>query len=242
MTLARGSLILADYIAKVKDTDEIFSSTRAAGAPDASRTKLIAVGDGWVLKGLDEALAGMSPGEKKTIEIPPDKAFGARDPRKVRMIPLRKLGEDAEKVSVGDTVTVGEREAIIRHIGSGRVQLDYNHRLAGKTIVYDLEVVKLLESDAEKCASIVGHGFESYGIGAESALSEGSLEVAVPSKLFRAEGLQTAKHFIARDVFRYAKSVGGVRFVEEHLAEPPKPVMTKKEFLETTPAPGRPAA
>ena len=49
------------------------------------------------------------------------------------MIPLRKLGEDAEKVSVGDTVEIDNKKGIIRFIGSGRVQIDYNHRFAGKT-------------------------------------------------------------------------------------------------------------
>lgn len=64
MTLENGSLILADYTAKVKDTGQIIETTRKedaekAGNADPTRTyepRLIAVGDGWVLKGLDEAL------------------------------------------------------------------------------------------------------------------------------------------------------------------------------------------
>lgn len=237
MALVKGSLILADYTAKVKDTSEIFSSTREKDAKDGAKPKLIAVGDGWVLKGLDESLVGMEPGEKKTIEIHPDKAFGVRDPRKIRMIPLRKLGEDAEKVSVGDTITIDKREGTIRYIGSGRVQVDYNHRFAGKTIIYDLEITKLLESDAEKSVAIVNNGFADYDVETKSVLTGDSLDVTIPQKLFRAEGLQVAKHFVQRDVFNYAKSVKKVRFTEEHLAEPPKPTMTKKEFTDTSKKP-----
>ena len=60
------------------------------------------------------------------------------------MIPLRKLGEDAEKVSVGDTIDIDNKRAIVRFIGSGRVQVDYNHRYAGRTILYDVNVLKSL--------------------------------------------------------------------------------------------------
>ena len=86
--------------------------------------KLVSVGEGWVLKGLDDALSETTAGDKKTIEVSPDKGFGERDKGKVRMIPLRKLGEDAEKVSVGDTVEIDNKKGIIRYIGSGRVQVD----------------------------------------------------------------------------------------------------------------------
>lgn len=235
LALVKGSLILADYTAKVKGTDETFSSTRDKDAKGGAKPKLIAVGEGWVLKGLDETLAGMSFGEQKTVEIQPDKAFGARDPRKVRMIPQRKLGEDAEKVSVGDTITLDEREGTIRYIGSGRVQIDYNHQFAGKTIIYDITVTKLLESDDEKSKALIDNGFVDYGVIVSSKLVGDSLDITIPKDLFRAEGLQVAKHFVQRDVFRYAKSVKKVRYIEEHLADPPKPTMTKKEFLDTTP-------
>lgn len=230
MALTKGSLVIVDYTAKVKGTDETFDTTK-----DKKNPKLVAIGEGWVLKGLDESLTQMSTGEQKTIEIQPDKAFGVRDPRKVRMIPLRKLGEDAEKVSVGDTITIDERDGIIRFIGSGRVQVDYNHRLAGKTIIYDLSVKELLETDEKRATALVNNGFEVYGISVSTALAGDSLDVTIPKDLFRAEGLQMAKHVIQRDVFRYAKGVKKVRYIEEHLVDPPAEKMTKKEFLETTP-------
>ncbi|NIU01465.1 MAG: peptidylprolyl isomerase, partial [Nitrosopumilaceae archaeon] len=65
------------------------------------------------------------------------------------------MGEDAEKVSVGDTIEIEGRKGIIRFIGSGRVQVDFNHRYAGKTIVYDVNVVKALESPEDKILGIL---------------------------------------------------------------------------------------
>ena len=109
MTFDKGSLILVDYTAKVKDDDEVFDTTLEADAKKyllheenaKYHPKLVSIGETSypVLKGFDEALAKTSVGDKLTIEVTPDKGFGARDSTKVRMIPLRKLGEDAEKVS-----------------------------------------------------------------------------------------------------------------------------------------------
>ena len=74
---------------------------------------MLGVGEGWVLKGLDDALLAANVDEPLKIEIPPDKAFGERDTSKVRIIPLRKLGEKANEVGVGDVVELDERMGIV---------------------------------------------------------------------------------------------------------------------------------
>ena len=135
LTFQKGALILVDYTAKVKDTNQVFETTREADAKSSNlfdanikyQPRLVSVGESWVLKGLDDALLAANAGDKLTVEVPPEKGFGARDSTKVRMIPLRKLGDDADKVSVGDTIELDDRTGIIRFIGSGRVQVDFNH-------------------------------------------------------------------------------------------------------------------
>ena len=149
MAFSKGSLLLVDYTARVKDTGEVFETTSEEDAKKHSlhepnikyQPKLVSVGESWVLKGLDDALPETSVGDKKTIEVTPAKGFGERDTGKVRKIPLRKLGEDAEKVSIGDRIEVDGKNGIVRFIGAGRVQIDYNHRFAGKTILYDINVL-----------------------------------------------------------------------------------------------------
>ena len=134
MTLERGSLILVDYTAKVKDSNEVFETTREEEAKksdlfDPTRRyepRLISIGEGWVLKGLDEALEAANIGDKIDVEITPDKGFGERDPNKVRMVAQRKLGEKADEVRVGDVIEIDNRSGIVRYVGSGRVQIDFN--------------------------------------------------------------------------------------------------------------------
>ncbi len=224
MALDKGSLVLVNYTAKIKDTDEAFDTTIEEDAKkfnihDPTRTyepRLISVGDGWVLKGLDEALTNANIGENMNVEVPPEKGFGARDPDKVRMIPQRKLGEKAEEVKVGDAIEIDDKVGIVRFIGSGRVQIDYNHRLAGKTITYGLQVLKRLELDNERITALIRRRIPVDESKLKITLSEGNLEIELPSENYMHEGLQVIKRAIVNDVFKYVTSVKKIKFIETY--------------------------
>lgn len=243
MALEKGTLIFANYTAKVKDTGEVIETTLEDEAKklkvyEESRRygpRLVAVGEGWVISGLDAELAGMGVGEKKVIELSPDKAFGVRDPSQVRMIPLRKFGEREHELEVGDSVDVDNRVGIVRFIGSGRAQVDFNHRFAGKSIVYDFEVLKKVETDDEKVRALVDRRLGEEGSKVTFDLSPGDLKLTVPSDLFLLEGLQIIKRGISNDVFKFVPSVATLTFVESFKnekttpakKEEPKPVATE---------------
>ncbi len=224
MTLAfqKGTLILVDYTAKVKDTNEIFETTREADAKSNSihdanikyQPRLISVGDSWVLKGLDDALANANAGDKLTVEVPPEKGFGVRDSSKVRMIPLRKLGDDAEKVSVGDTIDLDDRTGIIRFIGSGRVQVDFNHRYAGRTIIYDLNVLKSLDTDQDKIMGLLKRRFPIDESKLKFEIKGTQVDVTIPDEALMMEGLQIVKRAIANEVFKFVEKLDKVNFIE----------------------------
>lgn len=246
MTFNKGSLILIDYTAKVKDNAEVFDTTIEEDAKKHSihesnvkyQPKLVSIGEVSypVLKGLDEALAKTSVGDKLTIEVTPDKGFGERDSGKVRMIPIRKLGEDAEKVSVGDTIEVDNKRGIIRYIGSGRVQIDYNHRYAGKTILYDVNVVKSLETPNDKVDGILKNRLPLEDSKITFELKDKEVNITIPEEILRADGLQIMKHFIQLDIFKFVPSLEKVNFIETHLN---KQTQTKKAETkeEKTPEP-----
>ena len=225
MAFSKGSLIQVDYTAKVKDTGEVFETTIESDAKKHSihdpnikyQPKLVSVGESWVIKGLDDALANTNVGDKKTVEVTPDKGFGERDSGKVRMIPLRKLGEDADKVSVGDTIEIDQKKGIVRYIGSGRVQMDYNHRFAGKIILYDINVVKALETDEDKVFGILKRHIPVEDSEIKFKKSDKSLDVTIPEEIFRADGLAIIKHFIQTDIFKFVPTLDKINFVETYL-------------------------
>ncbi len=234
MPFSKGSLLLVDYTATVKDTNEVIDTTSEEEAKkhnihDPNRVyepRLVSVGDGWVLKGFDEALLNANLNEEITVDIQPEKAFGVRDPNKVRLIPLRKLGEKADEVNVGDMIEIDNRVGIIRSISSGRVQIDFNHRLAGRTITYRFKVLKMLEDDMEKVTALIRRRLpvDVNKLGLSLNSPTGTLEVLIPKEYYMQEGLQVIKRAIANDIFRYVQNVKGIRFVEVYEREE-----TKKE-------------
>jgi peptidylprolyl isomerase len=225
MPLEKGSLILVDYTAKVKDTNEVFDTTVEEEAKKANldlarkyEPRLVSVGEGWVLRGLDEALANSDAGQKINVEISPDKGFGERDPSKVRMIPQRKLGEKADEVGVGDTVELEGREGTVKYVGSGRVQVDFNHRLAGRTLIYDANIIKKLETDDEKIKALVRRRLPLDDGKIKTSTSGPTLEVELPEEVYLAEGLQIIKRAIASDIFKFVTATKNVKFIENYAA------------------------
>ncbi|MFL6395681.1 MAG: FKBP-type peptidyl-prolyl cis-trans isomerase [Nitrososphaeraceae archaeon] len=224
MALERGSLVLVDYTAKVKDSNEIFETTNEEDAKksdlyDPTRKyepRLVSIGEGWVLKGLDEALANANLGDKLTIEITPDKGFGDRDPSKVRMIPQRKLGEKADNIKVGDIVEMYERPGIVRYVGSGRVQLDFNHRFAGRTLTYDVNILKKLESDDDKIMYLIRRRLPIDNDKIKFKLVDSTLEIELAEETFLSEGLQIIKRAIANDIFKFVSTVKNIEFIESY--------------------------
>jgi peptidylprolyl isomerase len=224
MPLDKSSLVLVDYTARVKDTNEIFETTREDEAKktdhyDPSRKyepRLVSVGESWVLKGLDEALAKANVGDKMNVEVSPDKGFGDRDPGKVRMIPQRKLGEKADEVSVGDVIEVDDRTGIVRYVGSGRIQVDFNHRFAGRTLLYDVNVLKKLETDEDKVKALARRRMGLDDTKMKLKLSAPDLEIELPEEAYLAEGLQIIKRAVANDIFKFVPSVKNVRFAENY--------------------------
>ena len=243
MTLEKGSLILLDYTAKIKDSNEIFETTRVDDVKDNPEfdpnkkyePRLLGVGEGWVLKGLDEALLQSSIGTPLNIEIPPEKAFGERDPSKVRMIPLRKLGEKANEVNIGDVVELDDRIGIIRFIGSGRVQVDFNHKYAGRTLVYDANIVKKLDSDEEKISNLIRRRLpiDTAEVKHETKDSKSNLEISLPESTFLIEGIQIIKRGISADIFKFVPSLKSVIFIEKY-ENPSSATPTSSSEIETT--------
>ena len=244
MAFNKGSLIQVDYTAKVKDSKDVFETTIEEEAKKHSihdpnikyQPKLVAVGESWVIKGLDEALVNTNAGDTTTVEVTPDKGFGERDKGKVRMIPLRKLGDYADKVSVGDSIEIDQKKGIVRFIGSGRVQVDFNHRFAGKTILYDVKIVKSLETDEDKIMGILKRHIPTDDSKISFKKNDKSLDITIPEEIFRADGLAIIKHFVQTDIFKFVPNLEKINFVEtytkkqkETASKPQETKQTKEE-------------
>jgi peptidylprolyl isomerase len=229
MALQKGDFILIDYTAKVKETNEVFDTTSEEIAKkehlykegEIYEPKLIVIGEGWVLKALDESLTTMEIGKTASVEIPPDKGFGERDPEKVRRVPLKQLIAKGVTPSLGTRIEYGGKLAIVRAIGAGRVLLDFNPPLAGKTLVYEVTVQKKLETKNEKIVAIIHRRIPVVEeTKFKFTLKAKIVSIEMPEEAFYLEGIQVAKRGITTDIQKFFPEIATVKFVETFKAEP----------------------
>jgi peptidylprolyl isomerase len=250
LPINNGDFLLVNYTLKVKETGETVGTTIESVAKE---TKLyhgeekyepffVVVGESWVPKGLDEAFAGFEVGKANTIELPPEKAYGARDPKKVRLVPLRKFTAEGLTPVPGLQVNIDGKVAQVRAVGAGRVQVDYNHPFAGKTLVYDATVEKIIETDEEKVRSLLHKRLppvdqEKFNVNMEN----GKLQVEIPEEAFFLEGLQVAKQTITADISKFFPKIETVAFIETFKKPATTPPPTPEPAEATTPAAATPA-
>jgi FKBP-type peptidyl-prolyl cis-trans isomerase 2 len=223
MTFEKGDFLLIDYVAKVKETGEVFDTTiedvakkeRLYKEGELYEPKLVVVGEGWLLKTLDESLLNMELNKPATIEIPPEKAFGNRDPEKVKLVPLRRLTAKGINPQLGMRIEYNGKLATIRTIGAGRVQLDFNPPLAGKTLIYEVTVQKKLETKPEKIKALIHRRIPAVDIEKfRLKTRKTTVEIDVPEEAFYVEGLQLAKRGIASDIQKFFPETNTIKFIE----------------------------
>lgn len=106
------------------------------------------VGSGMVIKGFDEGVTGMSVGEKKTINIPYNEAYGPRNAEMVIDMPKDRFPKDME-LEVGMPLMMSDGsgqnfEVIVIQLKENSVVLDANHPLAGQDLIFDIELVEIV--------------------------------------------------------------------------------------------------
>ena len=246
MPLKNGDFILANYTLRVKETGETVGTTLETVAKEAKlfhgeeryEPFFIVVGEGWVPKGLDEALTGLEVGKASTIELPPDKGYGVRDPKKVRLVPLRKFRAEGMTPVPGLQVNIDGKTAQVRSVGAGRVQVDYNHPFAGKTLIYDLTVEKIVETDDDKVRYLIHKRIPSVGPEKFNVkLGQGKLEIEIPEEAFFLEGLQVEKRTVTADIEKYLPKIETVAFLELFKKPAPAAPTVTPEAKASPPAP-----
>ena len=221
--VAEGDFVLVEMTGRAVETDEVFETTdeelaKEEGIHDENRTygpKLVVVGEGYVLKGLDDRLPGLKLGETGEVEIPPEEAFGERNPENVKTLPYRILRSKGVNPVVGQQIELDGRSAMVRSVGAGRVQLDYNHPLAGRKIVYHVKATVRYEGDEEKIRALIGRRF--FGVDLEKfklKMLKKKVRIQIPDEIFFGENIQIAKRGVALDVQRYFEDVDEVEYTE----------------------------
>ncbi|MHA1764320.1 MAG: helix-hairpin-helix domain-containing protein [Promethearchaeota archaeon] len=197
---------------------------------------------GFLNEGLTETIEKMNYFEKKSVRIPPNKAFGKRDPQKIERIGIAKF----KRINEGKNPQIGQefvkkgtgQRGIITNIRQGKVIIDYNHPLAGQHLDYNIEIINKIEDFEEK----IHQTMFSKGIPKENLSDfklnylkeEKTLEITIP-KMFLFQNLTYFKFALAMDLqTNMEDEIDTVKFIEiyEKMPAPMPPEESVKKKLE----------
>ena len=137
--IKNGDNVSVHYTGKLED-GSVFDTSLSEGREPLTVT----LGQGQLIPGFENGLIDMTAGEMKTIEIEPENAYGDINPQMVSEVLLTQVPEG---VKAGDMLQgqnqFGPVSVVVTEIKESTVVLDMNHPLAGKKLIFDLEVVSV---------------------------------------------------------------------------------------------------
>ena len=185
MVFKDGDVIRIHYT--VKRDGEVFETTREElavkeGIFDAEhkyKPAVAVIGEHNFFEKVDNELKGMEVGQKKSITLEPKDAFGERKPELVRMVALKEFKRRNITPFPGLVVDLNGAKGRVQSVSGGRVRVDFNPPLAGKTIEFDIEVIEKMAGKEAKAKALA----ERYFPGAkEVKLSFGNDELTIEGK------------------------------------------------------------
>jgi len=136
--IGKNSRVLADITIKLKD-GSIADSTKASGKPS-----WLIMGDGSFSEAFEAYLIDKHVGDNLVFELPADDAFGASDPDQIHFMDISQFPQDIElkegAIIAFDQPDGGKVPGVIRNVQGGSVKVDFNHPLAGETIIFEIEI------------------------------------------------------------------------------------------------------
>lgn len=158
MAIQKNDFIEMEFIAKANG--EVFDTSIKAEAEKAGlditnfAPLIVSVGNGMLIKGLDATLEGKEIGKEYTSEFSPEEAFGKRSPQMVRMIPLKVFIQQKIMPEKGMQLSLDGMLVRVLSVSGGRVLVDFNNPLAGKTVSYTYTIKKKVDDLNEKINAI----------------------------------------------------------------------------------------
>lgn len=208
--------VTVTYTAKIKDSNEIFEKTR--------EPRSFILGSHMLIKGLEKALEEMNPGQERRIVITPKDAYGERNPRLVRLVPMQIFVKHKMTPHPGMVVALEGMPARIQTVSGGRVRVDFNHMLAGRTLEYKIKIERNVTSDDEKIRVLFEMVFpkiSSKDLKVEK--KENSLVIKLPKECLTLKDLQERKEVFIENVKKFLK-IENIKVIEELPIEEPKKV------------------
>jgi len=211
----KGDFVEVEYTGTVKGENFVFDTTdmAVAKANDLFSPKMeygpviVCLGEGQLLEGLEEELIGKETGKDLTIDLSPEKAFGKKDAKLIRMIPYGVFKKQNIEPQPGMQVKVDDVMGTIKTAAGGRCLVDFNHPLSGRDIVYKVKINRIVTDDAQKIKSFLRL---SLNLKADVEVKEGTAGIKV-----KKEVPKELADVIEEQIKKIIPSVKSINFVVE---------------------------
>jgi FKBP-type peptidyl-prolyl cis-trans isomerase 2 len=214
-----GDFVYIDYVGRVKDTGEIFDITKEDLAKKENLYRenfkygpvAVIIDSDLILPGLNEEIKKMTVGEKKTFEVKPEKAFGERNPELIKLIPESTFKQQDIDAVPGSYVTINRMRGRIASVDGGRVRVDFNHPLAGKILLYEVEVAGEIKESEGKIKAVICYftGLDNEDV--DLKMAAGEAEIIFKKKInLPIEG----KEMAAKNILKWVSGMEKVKFSE----------------------------
>ena len=251
-SIEKGDIVWLDYDAYTvtpSGTQTLFDTTHEEVAKKENKfeekkvyaEQPVIVGKNRLFLGLEDALLGSKVGDSKEVTIPAEKAAGARDARLGELKTEREFLKQEITPELGMEVSIGGRRGTITSVAAGRVRIDFNNPLAGKTVKYAFKVTKKATTPEERIRANLDM---DYGLADQFKidLKDDVLEVKVPDLCKTDEKWFVSKFRVVADL-RELTDLHIMRFLEEYekKVEAPKEEKPAEEKPGETKAEAAPA-
>ncbi len=165
--IKKKDFVEIEYTGKVKDSGIVFDTTNEDLAKKTGMHQegmeygpvAVCIGEGQILPGLEEELIGKETGKEYSIDIPPEKAFGKKDAKMIRMIPMSAFRKQQIMPEIGMQVNIDGSIGIVKTASGGRCLVDFNHPLSSKELVYEVKVNEIINDTKKQLESYLKLAF-----------------------------------------------------------------------------------
>ncbi len=240
-TIEKGDIVWIEYDAwtvNPNGASTLFDTThdgvaKKEGKFDEKKVYIeapVVIGRGRLFEGLEAALVGGKVGETIEVLIPPEKGAGVRDPRLVELRTEREFLRQEISPEVGLEVSIRGKHGVVTAVSAGRVRVDFNNPLAGKTLKYVVKATRKAQSPEERVRAVIDM---DYGLADQFKidLKGGSAEIHLPDVCKTDEKWFVSKFRVVADL-RELSELKTIRFVEEYEKKEAKAVEPKAEAKE----------
>lgn len=144
MTVSNGKQVTLEYTLMLDDQSVV--DTNVGGEP-----LTVTQGSHQLIPGVEKQIEGMAAGEKKKFTVAPTEGYGTIDPKAFQEVDKNMVPADSQKVGAqlqGETADGRTVFPRISEVKNDTVVLDFNHPLAGKTLLFDVQVLEVAQASS----------------------------------------------------------------------------------------------